>query len=227
MAKELHPAEIKKLELEAEKLALDIEIDKTEKKSAELELKAKQMELKERAHVYKAKAAHADRHGRFFFFGSVNGSSVEECITELNWWHRQDKSKAFEIVFNSPGGSVIDGLALFDSLHELRQKGHNITTVTRGMAASMAAVLLQAGDKRVIGEHSRLLIHEVSTGAVGSLSELLDEATFTKQLNDQLYEILAERSTMSVQQIKRKTRKFDWWLTASEAVELGFADEIG
>lgn len=227
MAKELHPAEITKLELEAEKLALDIEINKTEKKSAALELKAKQLELKERSHVYQAKAAHADRHGRFFFFGGVTGSTVEECITELNWWHRQDNEKPFEIILNSPGGDVLHGLALYDEIVSLRDQGHHITITVRGMAASMGGILLQAGDKRIVGKNSHVLIHEISTGAVGKLSEIEDEAKFCEQLSRQLLDILAERSTLTPAQIKRKWRKTDWWVTADEAVEYGFADEIG
>jgi ATP-dependent Clp protease protease subunit len=224
---DLHPAQIKKLDLEADKLALDISIAKLEEKAAALELKAKKMELSEREHVYQAKAAHADRHGRFFFFGAVNGGTVEECITELNWWHRQDTGKPFEIILNSPGGDVLHGLALYDDLIALRDQGHHITITVRGMAASMGGILLQAGDKRIVGKNSHVLIHEISTGAVGKLSEIEDEAAFCEKLSKQLLEILAERSTLTPAQIKRKWRKTDWWITADEAIEYGFADEIG
>jgi len=224
---DLHPAEIKKLELEAEQLTNEIKISKLEEKASKLELKAKEMELKERAHVYKAKAAHADRHGRFFFFGSVNSSSVEDCIGELNWWHRQDNDKPFEIILNSPGGDVLHGLALYDEIVSLRDQGHHITITVRGMAASMGGILLQAGDKRVVGKNSHVLIHEISTGAMGKLSEIEDEAKFCEQLSKQLLDILAERSTLTPAQIKRKWRKTDWWITADEAIEYGFADEIG
>ena len=95
------------------------------------------------------------------------------------------------------------------------------------MAASMAGILLQSGNKRVIGQNAYILIHEVSDVAAGTTSEIEDELKLTKRLQKRLVGILAERSTMSEQQIEKKWKKNDWWLDANEAVELGFADEIG
>ena len=227
MSKELHPLQEKKLELEAQKLLIDIDIAQSESVCGKLEIEAKEMEMKERSHLYRAKAAHADRHGRYAFFGSVTGSSVDECIGELQWWHRQNPELDFEIVLNSPGGDVLHGLALFDDLIALKEQGHKITVTVRGVAASMGGILLQAGTERVIGKNAHILIHEISTGAVGKLSEIEDEAKFCEQLSKQLLDILADRSTMTAAQIKRRWRKYDWWLTAEEAVELGFADRIG
>lgn len=226
-SKDLHPAQIKKLDLEAEKLGLDIEIAKLEKRSTKLELEARRMELEERTQVYGEKKAKADRHGRYMFFGPVGANSVSECIGELQFWHRQNPDKDFEVILNSPGGDVLHGLALYDDLTALREQGHHITVTVRGMAASMGGILLQAGDERVVGKNSHVLIHEISTGAIGKLSEIEDEAKFCEQLSRQLLDILAERSTLTQQQIRRKWRKTDWWLSAEEAVDLGFADRIG
>jgi ATP-dependent protease ClpP protease subunit len=91
----------------------------------------------------------------------------------------------------------------------------------------MGGILLQAGDERVIGKNAHLMIHEISAGAVGKLSEIEDEAKFCAMLSDRLVDILAERSTLTPTQIKRRWKRKDWWLSAEEAVELGFADRIG
>ena len=128
------------------------------------------------------------------------------------------------MVFNSPGGSVLDGLALFDYLRQLRQAGHHVTTVALGRAASMGAVLLQAGDRRLIGENAFMLVHEVSHLSAGKVSELEDNVDFTRRLQKRLLAILASRSTLSDAQIARRWARKEWWLDASEAVELGFAD---
>lgn len=226
-SKDLHPAQIKKLELETDKLGIDIDNAKLERQAAKLELQARTLELEERQYVYGQKKARSDRHGRFMFFGGVGSNSVSECIGELQWWHRQNPEQPFEIVLNSPGGDVLHGLALYDDLIALRDQGHHITITVRGMAASMGGILLQAGDERVVGKNSHILIHEISTGAVGKLSEIEDEAAFCEKLSKQLLEILAERSTLTPTQIKRRWRKTDWWITAEEAVEYGFADRIG
>ena len=217
---ELETAKLKKLELEA--VTLELEAQRHIQ-----ELEYSKLKLVEARYVTQEKGARSDRQRRYMFFGGVGANSVSECIGELQHWHRQDPTCDIELVLNSPGGEVLHGLALFDDLIALRAAGHKITTVVRGMAASMGGILLQAGDERVIGKNSHVLIHEISTSSIGKLSEIEDEAAFAKQLSDQLVEILAERSTMTAQQIKRKWRKMDWWLSAQESVDLGFADRIG
>jgi ATP-dependent Clp endopeptidase proteolytic subunit ClpP len=161
------------------------------------------------------------------FFGPVDRKSAADCMETMSYWYRRDPQCDITIVFNSPGGSVIDGLALYDELLVMREDGHFITTVARGMAASMGAVLLQAGDQRIIGKNASMLIHEISTGVAGSFGELMDEVEFTKQLQDKLLDILAERSTLSKRKIKSRWERRDWWLGADEVLANGFADRIG
>lgn len=168
-----------------------------------------------------------DRHHVYNFTGSVSASSVEACIAKITRWARRDPGCDMTIIFNSPGGSVIDGLALYDCIAELKGKGHKFTTVARGYAASMGGILLQAGDKRVIGANAHLLVHEVSSGAIGKISEIDDHQQFTKMLADRLLAILAERSTLSAKQIANRWSRRDWWLGSEECVHLGLADEIG
>lgn len=162
----------------------------------------------------------------YTFYDGVSAESIKPALAELGRWTRRFPGKPIKLIVNSPGGSVIAGLALFDYIQELRANGHHVTVVALGMAASMGGILLQAGDKRVIGKHAMLLIHEVSSGTSGKVSEMGDSLEFSNKLWDKLSKILAERSKLSPAQVKRKSYKKDWWLDAEEAVELGFADEI-
>jgi ATP-dependent Clp protease protease subunit len=172
--------------------------------------------------------AGSDEHRIYNYFGTVDAGGVHSAIDVIgNWTRRPTENKNLTVVLNSPGGSVIHGLALYDFLEGLKGEGWRITTIARGMAASMGGVLLQVGDERIIGKNANLLIHEVSTLGIGKLSEIEDEIKFTKKLQERLLDILASRSTMTKEQIKNKWRRKDWWLGSEETLELGFADRIG
>jgi ATP-dependent Clp endopeptidase proteolytic subunit ClpP len=162
----------------------------------------------------------------YTFAGVVGDKTVGDAMTQLGEWSRRFPEAPITVILNTPGGGVFQGLALYDYLLELRAGGHRVTTVTRGFAASMGSVLLQAGDERVVGPNAYVMIHEVSKMDMGKLSELEDSVAFSKRLYRRLLEILAERSEMNADQIKRKAHKYDWWLDAQEAVEKGFADRI-
>lgn len=171
--------------------------------------------------------ASLERSLNYRFYDSVDALTCEAAIEKLDFWSRREPGKDIQIEFNSPGGSVIHGLALYDFIQELRRRGHYITTLTRGMAASMGGILLQAGDKRVMDENAHILIHEVSSLGVGKLSEVEDEVRFMKLLWEQrLVRILAQRSTLSAKQIINKAARKDWWFGADDALELGFVDEV-
>ena len=170
--------------------------------------------------------ASSDEANTYYFHGAVGSISSSNCLEALGFWARKRPGSPMTIVFNSPGGGVFEGLALYDFIKDLRQRGHHITTKSIGMAASMGGVLLQAGDERIMGPNAYMLIHEVSSGSMGKVSEMEDALKFTSRLQAKLLDILAERSTMTVAQIKRKWTKTDWWLDAQEALELGFIDRI-
>lgn len=165
-------------------------------------------------------------HRIYAFDGPVRGDSVQHAIVTLGQWQRRKPDMPITIVFNSPGGNVFNGLALYDYIKELQIQGTRIDTVALGMAASMGGVLLQAGEKRTMSPHSYLLIHEVSDFAGGNFSELEDQVKFAKRLQDRLLAILAERSTLSQKRIEARWKRRDWWLDANEALELGFVDEV-
>lgn len=152
--------------------------------------------------------------------------SVAAAIDSINRWRRIDPGCDIRIEINSPGGGVFSGLNLYDVLREASAQGHRIITCAYGYAASMAGILLQAGDERQISPNAFLMIHEVSSGAIGKWSEMVDEVEFVERLQKIALTILARRSTLSIAAIKRRSARKDWWLDAGEAVKFGFVDTI-
>lgn len=167
-----------------------------------------------------------DQNRVFDYIGPVSTSTTEGCIQTLGRWKRQSKDP-ITIRLSSPGGSVIDGLALYDFIDGIKASGIKVRVVVLGIAASMAGVLLQAGDVRVVGPNSRYLIHEITGGSIGKLSDLEDETKLYKELNNQLYDLLAKRSKMTRKEIELKAKRRDWWMNAAEVLKNGFCDEIG
>jgi ATP-dependent Clp protease protease subunit len=180
-------------------------------------------------HEQTRKRASNDEHRVFPFYASVGSGSVRACMEMLGEWSRLNKpdpKKPFRIDITSPGGSVFDGLALIDYARKLRAEGYKIDTFGTGLIASMAVPLLQMGDERIVGRNSWLMVHEVSDIAVGTVADIEDVAKFNRRLNDNLYDILAERSTLSRRQIKERAMRRDWYFSAEEAVKVGFADRV-
>ena len=165
-------------------------------------------------------------HHVYAFTSPVKAESTQECVRQLAEWSRIEPACDIEIVFNSPGGSVTDGMYLYDYIQTLRTQGHKITTVALGMAASMAGILLQAGDTRVMGKESYLLIHEIAAGAIGKIGEIEDEVELLKLMTERVAAIFASRSNLTATQIKAKMRRKDWWLDSSHALRLGLVDAV-
>jgi ATP-dependent Clp protease protease subunit len=147
-------------------------------------------------------------------------------MSKLTEWHRRDPKCDIDIVFSSPGGSIIDGFELFDFIQELRAKGHKVITGSLGMAASMAGILLQAGDLRWIGHQSWMMIHRAAFGAIGKTFEIEDEVRLVKRIEERIVDIFTSRSNLTKLKIKRNWDRKDWWIDADEAVTLGLVDEI-
>lgn len=204
-------AEIRRLDLQAKELEIDIALG--------------DIALAERRRTAADDAATSERNRRFSFYGPVADVTVSMAMYDIGKWTRKETGPV-EVMFNSPGGSITDGLALYDFLRFLSGQGNHITTVGLGMVASMGAVLLQAGDHRIVGRNAHLLIHEPSTGAIGKVSDLRDKEKFVAGLWEKLVAILAERSNLTADEIVERSDRRDWWFDADEAVSLGFADEI-
>jgi ATP-dependent Clp endopeptidase proteolytic subunit ClpP len=242
--RELHPSEVAKNEAEAEAIRLkaQAEVRKMEAEAAKAEAERRVLEIEaetdaarmvaviheaERAEEKRAeeKAAHKYHHV-YLFKGAVDGNSATKCMDQLTTWMRNDPKCDIEIIFHSPGGSVVDGMALWDHIQMVRAAGHKVTTSTVGMAASMAGILLEAGDVRIMGRESWLLIHEASFSAGGSFGDVEDTVDWVRRVQDRILSIFAERSNMTKAQIKRRWHRKDWWISSDEALKLGLIDQI-
>lgn len=177
-------------------------------------------------------------HHLYLFSDAVGNNSVKACMDRLGLWRRTDLTpEPVEIIFSSPGGDVIAGLVLFDYIQQLRREGHHVTTSALGWAASMAGILLQAGDLRVMARESWLLIHEISFGAGGSMGAVEDTVEWLKRIQGRVLDIFAARCKgaaangtakhpLTKQQLERGWRRKDWWLDSRQCVDLGLVDEV-
>jgi len=162
----------------------------------------------------------------YLFNGSVTDGSVRMAINRLTEWDRLFPHQPIEIIFSSGGGSIVDGMALFDFILGLRRSGHLVTTSALGIAASMAGILLQAGDVRTMGREAWLMIHEAAFRTEGKIGEVEDTVDWIKKVQERVLMIFAERSTMTTEEIRGKWLRRDWWIDSTEALRLGFVDSL-
>lgn len=193
---------------------------------SDLEARVAAIVLDETERQHRARLAADLHHHVYRFGGEVSGKAVTSCMMHLTEWHRLDPECDIEVVFSSPGGSIVDGMALFDFLQQLRRDGHRITTGSIGYAASMAGVLLQAGDHRWIGEQSWLMIHRAAFGAVGQTHEIEDRVKWVQRIERRIIQIFTTRSHLTERRIRNNWDRKDWWIEAEEALELGLVDEV-
>ena len=237
-------AELAKLQAETAKILLDL-------KEAELQQELRRVEIRQktadavkaeqeaviagfhRLEAERAEEAHGysdDANYTFHFNDGVDGDIVYELVETINSWHRQDPEADWTIYIDSPGGYTNEGFVLIDQLstYTLRTGGtHHVSMVVRGMAASMAGIILQAADDRVMGPNAMMLIHEGGAGAYGSMGEIADRIEYFDLLTERVIEMYASRSKLTRKQIKKKWARKDWWLNAREALELKLVDRIG
>lgn len=162
---------------------------------------------------------------RIIFLGTGIDDQVANIITaQLLFLESVDASKDIQIYINSPGGSVYAGLGIYDTMQIVKP---DVATICTGMAASMGAVLLVAGEKgkRSALRHSRVMIHQPSGGARGVASDMEINLREMLKLKDELYKIIAEHSGMSYDWVEKSSDR-DYWMTSSEAKENGMIDEV-
>jgi ATP-dependent Clp endopeptidase proteolytic subunit ClpP len=212
-------AEVARTVAETEKL-------KAETRKAEAEALVEEINARKEFRSREREKASDEENYLYRFAGEVSKNSVTNCMKKLTQWSRLNPKCDMEIVFSSPGGSIIDGFELFDFIQDLRSRGHHITTGTLGMAASMAGILLQAGDTRWVGGQAWVMIHRAAFGAFGKTYEVEDEVEFVKRIEERILEIFISRSKLTKQKIKKNWDRKDWWISADEAVELNLVDEV-
>ena len=201
-----------KQELELEELSLDVLL--------------KRLSLEEKRHDARLRESTEASARTYTFTGEVTTRSIQMAVAHIGSMVRQDGGTPIQVVLNTPGGSVFAGLALYDYLRLIQAQGTPVETVAVGMAASRGAVLLQAGGTRTITPNSYVLVHEVSSWADGTVSAMRDSVESSKRLHDQLINILAERATLSVDVIRERSERRDWWLSAPEALEVGLVAAV-
>ncbi|GMN05933.1 ATP-dependent Clp endopeptidase proteolytic subunit ClpP [Croceitalea sp. MTPC5] len=162
---------------------------------------------------------------RIIFLGTGINDQVANIVqAQLLFLESTDASKDISIYINSPGGSVYAGLGIYDTMQFIKP---DVATICTGMAASMGAVLLCAGQKgkRSGLTHSRVMIHQPMGGAQGQASDIEITAKEILKLKEELYAIIANHSGQTFDKVHDDSDR-DYWMKAQEAKEYGMIDEI-
>jgi len=162
---------------------------------------------------------------RIIFIGSpIDDNIANLVVAQLLFLAAEDPEKDIHMYINSPGGSVTAGMAIFDTMQFI---GPAVSTMCIGLAASMGAFLLAAGEKgkRFALPNSEIMIHQPLGGARGQASDIKIHADWILRTKDQLNRILAERTGQSLEQIAKDTDR-DNFMSAEEAKKYGLVDDV-
>ncbi len=162
---------------------------------------------------------------RIIFLGTGINDQVANIVqAQLLFLASTDASRDIQIYINSPGGSVYAGLGIYDTMQFIKP---DVATICTGMAASMAAVLLCAGEKgkRSGLTHSRVMIHQPLGGAQGQASDIEITAREIITLKEELYNIIAKHTGQTYEKVYEDSDR-DYWMKADRALEYGMIDEI-
>jgi ATP-dependent Clp protease protease subunit len=170
----------------------------------------------------------SDRLRDVYLIGDIDKESARHVIERLRDM-ANDSRRPITLYLNSAGGNVTDGLAIHDAMQQLVASGIQMTTIVQGMAYSMGSVVLQAASpgRRFAFPHSWIMIHEPAKWAGWqSTTAAAHHLDRLKQMQDQIYRILADRSGKPLKQIVRDTKRTDFYLDATHAQEYGLIDQI-
>ena len=162
---------------------------------------------------------------RIIFLGTQIDDYVANTITaQLLFLEQSEPDRDISIYLNSPGGSVTAGLAIYDTMQFISS---DVSTICTGMAASMAAVLLVAGQegKRSALPHSRVMIHQPLGGVQGQASDIEIEAKEILKFKKELYKIISDHSHTPFEKVWNDSVR-NYWMTAEEAREYGMIDKV-
>jgi ATP-dependent Clp protease protease subunit len=159
-----------------------------------------------------------------FLVGPVNDHSANLIVAQMLFLESENPDKDISLYINSPGGSVSAGMAIYDTMQFIKP---HVSTLCTGLAASMGAFLLAAGEKgkRFSLPNSRIMIHQPLGGAQGQASDIEIQAREILYLRERLNAILAERTGKSVDEIARDTDR-DNFMSADAAVAYGMIDKV-
>jgi ATP-dependent Clp protease protease subunit len=162
---------------------------------------------------------------RIIFLGvPINDYVANVVQAQLLFLQSTDPKRDVQMFVNSPGGSVIDGMGIYDTMQYITP---DVATICTGMAASMGAVLLTAGEKgkRTALPHSRVMIHQPLGGMQGQFKDMEISYNLIKKLKLELYTILANHTGKTIDEIEADCDR-DNWMTSLEAKEYGLVDEV-
>ena len=161
---------------------------------------------------------------RIIFLGNEIDEEVANIVVAQLLYMEAIGNDPITMYINSPGGSVIDGLAIYDTMQFVKPV---VKTVCVGMAASMASILLCAGSKgeRNILPNGQVLIHQPSGGTWGTAADMTIDVNHINHAKERLYDILSKHTGQPVEKIMEDSQR-DFWLTADEALEYGVVDNI-
>ncbi|MEO6133022.1 MAG: ATP-dependent Clp protease proteolytic subunit [Saprospiraceae bacterium] len=162
---------------------------------------------------------------RIIFLGvPVNDYVANVIQAQLLFLESTDNKRDIQMFINSPGGNVISGLGIYDTMQYVSPE---IGTICTGLAASMGAVLLAAGTKgkRTCLPHSRVMIHQPSGGMQGQFTEMEISYNLIKSMKDELYAIMAKHTGKTIEQIEKDSDR-DNWMSSYQAKEYGLVDEV-
>ena len=161
-----------------------------------------------------------------FLSEDVNQTTASLVVAQMLFLESEDPDKEISFYINSPGGSITDGMAIFDTMNYIKCP---VTTICIGMAASMGAFLLAAGTKgkRYATPNAEIMIHQqlISGGLSGQTTEIKIHAEHMVRTREKLNRILSERTGKSLEQIEKDTER-DNFMTAEQALEYGLIDGI-
>ena len=162
---------------------------------------------------------------RIIFIGTpIDDYLANLIIAQLLFLEADDPDKDIHIYLNSPGGLVTAGLAIYDTMQYIKPK---ISTLCMGQAASMAAVLLAAGDpgKRYALPHSRILIHQLMGGVQGQATDIAIHSKEILRMKDEINQILARHTQQPIEKIEKDSER-DFFMNGEQAKEYGLIDEV-
>ncbi len=161
-----------------------------------------------------------------FFWGPVMNDTAEEIVNQLLYLEMIDPGKEIKMYINSPGGSVSDGLSIYDTMQMISSP---VSTICVGMAASMGAVLLSGGEKgrRFIFPNAEVMIHQPSIGGVvqDQAANLYITAEHIKKTKERLIKILSENTGQPFEKVLQDADR-DYWMDANKSIEYGIVDNI-
>lgn len=159
-----------------------------------------------------------------FLGGPINDDVANLINAQLLFLESEDSKKDIQMYINSPGGSVYSGLAIMDTMNYVKPA---VSTICIGMAASMGAVLLAAGEKgkRFALPNAKVMIHQVLGGAEGQASDIQIQAEEILRLKHKLNQVLAERTGQKLAKVEKDTDR-DYYMEASAAAEYGLIDKV-